>query len=329
LNDDHLADDATQAVFVVLLSKAAQLVGSKRGSLSAWLFHVVHFTCARLRRSQSRQAELEELAGPARVRENADGFSSDGALLLLLEDSIAQLPAVEREMIVGRFYRRQSFAEIGAAMGISAEAARKRVSRSLAETKHLMLRDGDEAIPDALLMNFRKPSRTGRLAEKQATDSKRIDVIVKETIAMADEQPPPQGGYQMISVEFLVRDVEANLDFFEKLGFPRRFIDKPDATGRVPRASLTAGQMGKIWIRRTSESEIHPSPSINVFFWIDGGPEKLIAHRKKIADSGVPVTSIIDEYRLPNFNVTTPDGYSIAFFTQYVPPPEESGVLAK
>jgi catechol 2,3-dioxygenase-like lactoylglutathione lyase family enzyme len=135
---------------------------------------------------------------------------------------------------------------------------------------------------------------------------------------MIEQSKLSQGGYQMISVEFLVADVEMNLQFFEKLGFPRRFVDKPDATGNIPRASVTAGHLGKIWIRRAPACDIHPSSSINVFFWIDGGPDGLIAHRRKIADSGVPVTPIIDEQALPNFNVTTPDGYSIAFFTAYV-----------
>jgi len=43
----------------------------------------------------------------------------------------------------------------------------------------------------------------------------------------------------------------------------------------------------------------------------------------------VPVTPIIDEHGLPNFNVTTPDGYSIAFFTQYVPPEQPPVVLVR
>jgi RNA polymerase sigma factor (sigma-70 family) len=327
LGDDHLADDAAQAVFIVLADKASQLVVSKRGSLSAWLFHVMHFTCARLRRSQSRQAQLEELVAPVRARNDNDSIVADGPLLLLMEESIAQLPAVEREMVVRRFYRRQSFAEIGAALRTTSEAARKRVSRSLAEIKHLMLRDGVDAIPDAFLVDWNKSAKRERRSDKQAMNVQRINSIVKENVAMIEQQKLSQGGYQMISTEFLVRDVEANLAFFEKLGFPRRFIDTPDATGRVPRASLTAGHLGKIWIRRASESEIHPSPSINVFFWVDGGPEGLIAHRKKISNMGVPVTPIIDEYRLPNFNVTTPDGYSIAFFTAYVPPDKPPVVL--
>ena len=133
------------------------------------------------------------------------------------------------------------------------------------------------------------------------------------------EDQPPAGGYNLISIEFLVNDVEQNLEFFEKLGFPRRWLDKPDATGRLPRASLTAGAMGKIWIRRAPDgSNIRPSPSINPFFWVDGGPDGLIAHRKRIAGQGVSITQIIDEHALPNYSVTTPDGYTFCFFTQYV-----------
>ncbi len=308
-----------QAVFVVLASKASELVISKRGSLSAWLFHVMHFTCARLRRSQAREAELGGLADSAKARNDEGNAASDGPLLLLMEDSIAQLPAMQREMIVRRFYRRQSFAEIAGALKVSAEAARKRISRTLLEIKNLMLRNGSNAIPDEFLMSLNNSASGGSCRSTRTMNSKRINSIVKEKIAMAEQQGLTEGGHQLISAEFLVKDVEANLQFFEKLGFPRRFIDQLDADGRVPRASLTAGKMGKIWIRRAADGEIRPSPSINVFFWVDGGPEGLISHRKKISDQGVPVTPIIDEHGLPNFNVTTPDGYSIAFFTQYVP----------
>jgi RNA polymerase sigma factor (sigma-70 family) len=317
LRDDHLADDAVQGVYVVLASKASQLVESKRGSLSAWLFHVMHFTCARLLRSQSRRAAFEELAGPALARDDADRLFQDGELLLLMEDSIAQLPALEREMVVRRFYQRESFAEIGSALNITSEAARKRVSRALGTVKAQMMRNGPDAIPDSFLTDLNRSALSARDRKKQASNSKRIDAIVKGKVTMAEQQQTV-GGYNLISVEFLVRDVEANLEFFEKLGFPRRWMDKPDAMGRLPRASLTAGTMGKIWVRRAAVPDIRPSSSINPFFWVDGGPDALIAHRKKIADQGVTVSPIIDEHALPNFAVTTPDGYSICFFTQYV-----------
>ena len=74
------------------------------------------------------------------------------------------------------------------------------------------------------------------------------------------EQAETVQGFHLISVEFLVRDVQANLEFFEKLGFPPRWVDKPDASGRLPRASLTAGAMGKIWVRRAARSPAGSTP---------------------------------------------------------------------
>src|SRR5437773_2397683 len=59
LHDDHLAEDATQAVFMVLACKASAIVDSDRASLAAWLFHVMHLARGRLRRSRARQARLE------------------------------------------------------------------------------------------------------------------------------------------------------------------------------------------------------------------------------------------------------------------------------
>src|SRR6185436_4636176 len=50
LGDDHLADDAVQAVFMVLAHKPPKT--SERKSLSAWLFHVMHFVCVRVRRTR-------------------------------------------------------------------------------------------------------------------------------------------------------------------------------------------------------------------------------------------------------------------------------------
>ena len=315
LGDDHLADDATQAVFVVLAGKASRLVGSKRRSLSPWLFHVMHFACARIRRSQSRGAERDGLARAARVQGLADRPSSDGALLHLMEDSIAELPVVEREPIVRRFYQRQSFAEIAKAMNITAEAARKRVSRALIKIKDLMVRDGVDAIPDAFLGAFdNTASRAGR-AGQRAVDGRRIDLIAKGTVAMVEDSKACE--YPVVSAEFFVTDVEANLEFFEKIGFRRRYIETLDAMGRVPRASLVAG-VGRIWLRRAAESEgTRPSPGVTLYFWIDGGPDVLIAHRKRIAEEGVAVSPFFDDHSLRNFTVTTPDGYSIGFFTQY------------
>jgi RNA polymerase sigma factor (sigma-70 family) len=315
LGDDHLADDVTQVVFVILADKSPRLVESKHGSLSAWLFHVMHFACAKVRRSQSRRAEHEILAQTERARRQSDVTALNDSLLILLEDSIAQLPDIEREMIVRRFYQRESFVQIGDALNTTAEAARKRVNRALVEIKTLMIQDGVDAIPDAFLAGLDPSSLDVRHMGKATVNHQRIDSIAKGTVDMVEQSKACE--YPVVSAEFFVKDVEANLEFFEKLGFRRRYVETADPIGRVPRASLVAGA-GRIWLRRAAESDgTRPSPGVTLFFWIDGGADGLLAHRKRIADEGVAVSPFTDDISLRNFTVATPDGYSIGFFTQY------------
>ena len=314
LGDDHLAEDATQAVFVVLAGKAMALVESRIGSLSAWLFHVMHFACVRVRRSRLRQVERDGLAEPAVLQNNE--VAAEGALLILMEDSIAQLPAAEREMIVRRFYQRESFVQIGNALSITADAARKRVSRALLEIRSLMVRDGVEAIPDTFLADLEQSASVGRPIGKAAVNHERIDTLAKGTVDMVEQAKACE--YPVVSAEFFVSDVDANLEFFEKLGFRRRYVEAVDAMGRIPRASLVAG-VGRIWLRRAAESDgTRPTPGVTLYFWVDGGADGLLAHRKRIAGEGVVVSPFTDDISLRNFTVTTPDGYSIGFFTQYV-----------
>src|SRR5690348_3965071 len=62
LQDEHLAEDATQVVFMLLATKASAIVASQRDSVAAWLFHAMNLTCGRLRRSAQRQASRERRA---------------------------------------------------------------------------------------------------------------------------------------------------------------------------------------------------------------------------------------------------------------------------
>ena len=134
LGRDRLAEDAAQVVFVGLATEAGAWTAVRRGPLAAWLFHVVHFTCARLQRTRQRQAALEQAARTALPRADAAG-PAPAELLAMMEDAIARLPAVERDWVVRRFYQDQTFARVGHATGVTAEAARKRVGRALAEVR--------------------------------------------------------------------------------------------------------------------------------------------------------------------------------------------------
>jgi len=236
-------------------------------------------------------------------------------LLMLLEDSIAQLPAEDRDAVVRRFYRGEDWTSIGTALAIGADAARKRVGRALLAVRASMVSDGIDAIPDELLAAMEPPIESGRKVAHAIHNNERIHSLAKGAMVMVQQIEAID--FAVMSAEFFVTDVEANLDFFEKLGFRRRWAETPDAMGRIPRASLRGGT-ARIWLRRADEAEgTRPTPGMGLFFWIDGGAEGLTAHRNAIAAQGVVVSPISDDHLLRNFTVTTPDGYSVGFFTQY------------
>src|SRR5207248_2317612 len=55
-----------------------------------------------------------------------------------LDTAIARLPGKDRVAIVLRFYEGRTFSEVARAMGISEEAARKRVTRAIARMRQTM-----------------------------------------------------------------------------------------------------------------------------------------------------------------------------------------------
>src|SRR5271170_3140887 len=53
--DPHLAEDITQAAFLILIRRAPSLARNKNVLLAGWLFHVVHFTAADARKARARR----------------------------------------------------------------------------------------------------------------------------------------------------------------------------------------------------------------------------------------------------------------------------------
>src|SRR5687768_13474314 len=130
--DTHLADDVTQAVMIVLARRAGSI--SSDAVLSSWLFTVTRHAAQNAIKLQARQRfhERRALAAAARVeRPLASPDASGNDLRDVLDDAIARLPEPDRSGVVLHFLQDRPHAEVGAALGLSAEAARKRVERAL------------------------------------------------------------------------------------------------------------------------------------------------------------------------------------------------------
>lgn len=139
--DAHLADDVTQTVFISLARKAPALLD--RTSLAGWLYLATQLAAAEVVRAEQRRKARETTAHTMDLTNAPDREAAELAQLRpLLDDALVSLKEDEREAIVLRFFQQQSFAEIGQALRVTEEAARKRVDRSLDKLHALLNRRG-------------------------------------------------------------------------------------------------------------------------------------------------------------------------------------------
>ena len=147
--DAHLAEDVAQKVFGDLARKAASL--TDRATLSGWLFASTHLASAAVVRSEQRRKTRETQAHSMQTILAPDESDPDWTRLRpVLDQVIVALREDEREAIALRFFEKRSFAEIGAALSVTEEAARKRVDRSLDKLRALLARAGITSTTAAL-----------------------------------------------------------------------------------------------------------------------------------------------------------------------------------
>ena len=140
VRNDALAEDVAQAVFILFWQKHAKLGGEAK--VTGWLYRAVGYCASNaLRLKQIRQRHEKEaaMAGLA----GASGGDVDwNKVSPELEWAVDGLREKDRAAVLLRFYRQMSFAEVGQSLGISEEAARKRVGRALENLRGVLAKKG-------------------------------------------------------------------------------------------------------------------------------------------------------------------------------------------
>ncbi len=138
-----LAEDAAQAVFLLLARKAPTLTG--KAGLAGWLFAASRLVSRNAVRQERRRRHQEQKVGEAMLRADRDG-EADAALWHEIEpvvnDALMALNGREREAILLRFFQGLSLAETGDALGVSTDAAQMRVSRALEKMRRHLGKTG-------------------------------------------------------------------------------------------------------------------------------------------------------------------------------------------
>src|SRR5580698_8089692 len=128
VQDPSLAEEVTQAVFIILARKAESL-GAKV-ILSGWLCRTARYASANALTIQRRRQQREQEA----YMQSTLSESEPGAwtrIAPLLGGAMAQLGQKDHDAVVLRFFEGKSFQEIGTAFGASENAAKKRVNHAL------------------------------------------------------------------------------------------------------------------------------------------------------------------------------------------------------
>jgi RNA polymerase sigma factor (sigma-70 family) len=126
----HLAEDITQIVFSSLAKKAPEL--TRHTSIAGWLHTSVRYAASDSRRSEQRRSTREQDSFLMNELLNPDGSSPDWEQLRpIIDDTLNELEAEDREAILLRYFQGCVLAEVGARLGIQENTARMRVDRAL------------------------------------------------------------------------------------------------------------------------------------------------------------------------------------------------------
>ena len=148
--DADLGRDVAQMVFTDLARKAKSLRDVEL--LGGWLHRHTGFVASSIVRGERRrQAREQETAEMNALQDSPDSLWQQMAPLL--DETMDVLEAPDRQAIVLRFFERRDFRSVGAALGISDDAAQKRVARALEKLREL-LADRGVTLTLALLSSF-------------------------------------------------------------------------------------------------------------------------------------------------------------------------------
>lgn len=136
--DPDLAKDVSQAVFIALANQASKLAGHP--VLAGWLHRTTRNIAAQTIRSETRRHARERMADL--MPEPSDPDPGWQHIAPQLDAALSDLAPADRNAILLRYFENQSAHQMAERLGITPEAAQKRVTRAVERLKEKLARRG-------------------------------------------------------------------------------------------------------------------------------------------------------------------------------------------
>jgi len=172
LRDEHDAEDAFQATFLVLARRASQI--RKRSSLAGWLYSVAFRTAQRASTKRHRQRE-EKLEDDMIAADDILADVTDRHEQQLLDEELNRLPEKYREPLVLRYMIGKSNKQVARDLGLSLGVVEGRIKRG---KDRLRLKLAKRGISLAVAL-------TTAHVSSAAVDAATVDSLVTSTVQAA------------------------------------------------------------------------------------------------------------------------------------------------
>ena len=140
VRDAHLADDVTQGVFVACAQNAPQLTAHP--VLAGWLHRTTQNLAANTVRSEVRRCAREQEALAMNELLSPEPSDVWEHIAPHLDTALGELSEPDRDVLLLRYFQRKSAHEMAETLGVSDDAAQKRVSRAVERLREMFAKRG-------------------------------------------------------------------------------------------------------------------------------------------------------------------------------------------
>lgn len=148
LRDEHWAEDVTQAVFVLLARKAAEL--PPKVVIGGWLYKTAIYACSNARQLQRTRSYHESRVMPMKDADEDDPVER-AEMEGLLDEALMELSEAQREVLVLRFFENKPLTEVARIRGETLYATEKAHQTGLARLRKFLSKRGVTATAAVLV----------------------------------------------------------------------------------------------------------------------------------------------------------------------------------